>query len=127
MDCAVLPPGVLAAVAAPPLLVLLAAGAPLPLRPEVAVAAVAACCDWIRLCLLAASAASASFAASSSLPVHHMPLSVGCVAAWLYKPHTYTIYIHIIYTIHHTYTPCTPQNTYIVVQNYNQSKDIQPI
>lgn len=107
--------------AAPPLLVLLAGGAPLPLKSEVAVAAVAACCDWTRLCLLAASAASASFAASSSLPVHHVPLSVGRVAAWLCTSHIYTIYIHNTYTTHHIYTPYTPQNTHIMTR-----KEVQP-
>ena len=79
--------------AAPLLLVLLAAGVPLSLGPEVAVAAVAGRCDWTRLCLLAPSAASAIFAASSSLPMQHMPVSVVCVAAWLYASENDHIFI----------------------------------
>lgn len=64
-------PELLAAATVPPLLVLMLLVAALVLELMLAVAAVVACCDCMRLCLLALSAASASLAASSSLPVQH--------------------------------------------------------
>ena len=69
--CALLPPDLPVVAVAPPLLLLLLA-----LGVVLMVAVVVSCCGRVSLSLLAVSAASASFAASSSLPTCEMITAV---------------------------------------------------